>query len=221
MKSIFNQQKTFLVLLMFWIILTTIAILWHDKIFWQLLFNNNHSEFGDWFFKYATWLGDGVFLAIASISLGFIRIRLAILALVSYLVSGLFAQLLKRLVFDNVHRPAYVFEQMGVDIAQVQDVALRTKHSFPSGHTTSAFAFFMSISLILCVRKFGWQAGMFALAIVVGISRIYLNLHFLNDVMFGSILGSLTTIFIYMGMEKAKAGWLDQSYISIIKSKRN
>lgn len=219
MNKAFSQQKAFLILTMLWVVVTTIALTIEDKIYWQILFNNNHNEIADWFFKYITWFGDGLLIVIVSLLLGFVRIRLALLSVTSFLVSGLFAQLLKRFVYDHVHRPAYIFEQMGIDVAQVQDVALRTKHSFPSGHTTSAFAFFLAISLILCHRKYSYQTVLFAMAAMVGISRIYLNLHFVNDVLFGSILGSITTLGIYIAMNNIRYSWLDKSYQGLIKTK--
>jgi len=219
MDKTISQQKVFISLTVIWIIAASAGLLIEDKIYWQVLFNNNHSAIADWFFKYITWLGDGLLIVIASILLGFVRIRLAILSLSSYLISGLFAQLLKRFVFDHIHRPAYIFEQMGIDIVQVQDVALRTKHSFPSGHTTSAFAFFMAIALILAARKHGLQIVLFAMALLVGISRIYLNLHFLNDVLFGSILGIVTTLGIYQSMNNMQYKWLEKPYQNLIKKR--
>ena len=65
-------------------------------------------------------------------------------------------------------------------------------YSFPSGHTTSSFAIvtvfvlnFPSISLILI-----------PLAIIIGISRIYLGLHYPTDVVFGALLGLITSVMV-------------------------
>lgn len=57
--------------------------------------------------------------------------------------------------------------------------------SFPSGHTVLIAAFILS--LILFKPKFRWL-GYFAI-LLVAISRIILDKHFLSDVIFGFIIG--------------------------------
>ncbi len=61
-----------------------------------------------------------------------------------------------------------------------------TPWSFPSGHTSSAFA-----SVAVVYRHYGWKLGVPALAIAsyVGMSRLQENKHFLSDVIAGAILG--------------------------------
>ncbi len=56
--------------------------------------------------------------------------------------------------------------------------------SFPSGHTTNAF-FVATLIFFTAKRPFIF----YALAILVGISRIYLGLHFPSDVVGGVVLG--------------------------------
>ena len=59
--------------------------------------------------------------------------------------------------------------------------------SFPSGHTAASF----SAAVALCaVRQRGWPAAM-ALAILIGLSRLYLYVHFPTDVLAGVLLGIL------------------------------
>ncbi len=60
-----------------------------------------------------------------------------------------------------------------------------TQPSFPSGHTTNAFAFATTLSSYH--RKF--TIVMFAWAILVGFSRIYLGLHYFTDVIGGAVVG--------------------------------
>ena len=62
-----------------------------------------------------------------------------------------------------------------------------TDYSFPSGHTLSSF---VSATVILINhRKFGIFAMIFAT--LMGLSRIYLYVHFISDVIFGAALGML------------------------------
>lgn len=59
--------------------------------------------------------------------------------------------------------------------------------SFPSGHTTLATA----ISIILCFKYRKFSLLFISLAILVGISRLYVGQHYPSDVLAGFILGGL------------------------------
>lgn len=61
-----------------------------------------------------------------------------------------------------------------------------TQYSFPSGHSSVAFA-----SATVLQRHFGWKAGVpaYAMAGYVAASRIQVRRHFLSDVTFGAALG--------------------------------
>lgn len=65
--------------------------------------------------------------------------------------------------------------------------------SFPSGHTTLAFfiAFYLTHALKLDAFK---TTLIYSLAVVVGISRIYLGAHFFFDVLGGALLGTIIGI---------------------------
>ena len=62
-------------------------------------------------------------------------------------------------------------------------------HSFPSGHTNTAFALALSVSFLLP----RWRIGLLTAAAVVGFSRVALNAHFFTDVLGGAALAVLTT----------------------------
>lgn len=59
-------------------------------------------------------------------------------------------------------------------------------HSFPSGHTATAFA-----TAVVVQRHFGWKAGIpaYALAGYIGASRMADNRHYLSDVLLGAGIG--------------------------------
>ena len=61
-----------------------------------------------------------------------------------------------------------------------------TGYSFPSGHTTVAFA-----SATVLQRHFGWKVGLpaYAVASYVAASRVEMKRHYLSDVAFGAALG--------------------------------
>ena len=61
-------------------------------------------------------------------------------------------------------------------------------YSFPSGHTSSAFALATSVSL--CYPKWYVIAPAFAWAFTVGYSRMRLGVHFPPDVLVGAFIGA-------------------------------
>jgi membrane-associated phospholipid phosphatase len=70
-------------------------------------------------------------------------------------------------------------------------------HSFPSGHTGTAFAFF-GVPLF-ADRRHAWWALLAAAAIAW--SRIYLNVHYLSDVMGGMLVGLVTAFFVWRRLQ--------------------
>ncbi len=58
--------------------------------------------------------------------------------------------------------------------------------SFPSGHTTAAMAASTAV-FFSCSKRYSWLAFLFA--VVMGIARIYLVVHFPSDVVGGFIVG--------------------------------
>ena len=70
------------------------------------------------------------------------------------------------------------------------------QYSFPSGHTIAAFAITAAVGL--------FYPGLFLVllpgAVVIGISRIVLGMHFLSDVLAGAVMGSLLGYSAYFVM---------------------
>ena len=66
--------------------------------------------------------------------------------------------------------------------------ATESDKSFPSGHTTAAFAASVPVFL-LGKKRVSWTALLFGL--MMGVSRIYLVVHYPSDVLGGLIVGSV------------------------------
>jgi undecaprenyl-diphosphatase len=71
----------------------------------------------------------------------------------------------------------------------------RRNSSFPSGHATGAAA----VAAIIAHRhrRLGWVA--WAVAVLIGLSRIYLGRHFPSDVLSGGLLGALVAWLVIRG----------------------
>jgi membrane-associated phospholipid phosphatase len=75
--------------------------------------------------------------------------------------------------------------------------------SFPSGHTSSAFAFATSMSL--SYPKWYVIVPTYTFASAVGFSRMYLNVHYPSDVLVGAILGSASAWVTWKVSKKLQA----------------
>ncbi len=65
-----------------------------------------------------------------------------------------------------------------------------TDHSFPSGHTTAIFS--ILIPLVLAIPLLGLL--LIPLGLIVGLSRIYLGLHYPSDCIAGCFIGTVTAV---------------------------
>ena len=62
-------------------------------------------------------------------------------------------------------------------------------NSFPSGHTNAAFAF--ALALCMSAPKRWMKITAVCMAVVMGLSRLYVGVHFPSDVLVGALVGSL------------------------------
>jgi undecaprenyl-diphosphatase len=76
-----------------------------------------------------------------------------------------------------------------------------TTHSFPSGHSASAFAFATGVAHQLPPVA----APLYALAGVVGYSRVHTGVHYPGDVVVGALLGTVIAQLTTQAMERHAA----------------
>lgn len=135
------------------------------------------------FFVPFTHLGDGGFLFIALTLLLFLPRKtrpLALRAALALLFSLLFTNILLKHLVARV-RPFVVVEGL------VALVTEKDPNSFPSGHTSAAFAF--AFSQLFAVKKPATKLGLLVLAVVMALSRLYVGVHYPTDVLAGCGVG--------------------------------
>jgi membrane-associated phospholipid phosphatase len=163
----------------------------------HLMINRLYSEPADHIFEYFTWLGDGVSITILCILLLAWNRREGMIVSIACIAASLIAQFLKQIVFPGTPRPLLYFDnlQRMDELHRVKWIEDAFLNSFPSGHTTAAFAFFCALCIIIYKHRV-LHMLFFLLALGIGYSRIYLSQHFLTDVLMGSFIGTSTAIAI-------------------------
>jgi membrane-associated phospholipid phosphatase len=168
-----------------------------------LWLNTQHSPFLDHFFFYLTYLGDGlVFIPVFLLLLWRDYVLSAFFAFFVGFEALLVQLILKKGFFAHLNRPPAFIENFD-QLYQVPGVELHHLHTFPSGHTQSAFliAFF----LVLLFQNYQFLQFLIPiLAALVGISRVYLLQHFFVDIWFGAVIGFMLPFFIIWVLQKTQ-----------------
>jgi len=196
----YNNCRSYFIGYFIFISLATAFLLKLGKANSFIYLNSFHSNWLDHFFTFYTYIGDGVFSII--ISLLFLMLKRwkdALMIFLAYSLSGIASQIIKNLVIAP--RPISYFKT-GEYQHFIKGIITHTSASFPSGHTTSAFALSLTLALILQNKK--WNIPLLGMAILTGYSRIYLGQHFLLDVIAGSILGTTFSVVVFHFMNKIK-----------------
>ena len=74
-------------------------------------------------------------------------------------------------------------------------------NSFPSGHTNAAFAF--ALAVCMSAPKKWMKVSAVCAAAVMGLSRLYVGVHFPSDVLAGAVIGSLCGLLGAWGVSKS------------------
>jgi len=167
--------------------LVNVLVVKGDAVIWM---NQNYSDFLNYFFKYVTYLGDGIiFVPIILLGL-FIRYEIAITAAITGVILGIVIGVLKRQAFSHLSRPKSFFKDT-YELNFVDGVDVHSHFTFPSGHTATAAA--AALLLALYIRKPFATAVLATLALLVGVSRVYLAQHFWVDITYGFLTGMAVT----------------------------
>lgn len=145
----------------------------------------------------ASFLGSTIFLIIfGAVIIGFFLYikhrRPAAIFAITTIGSGILISTLK-LLFKRA-RPEPFF-----------DTILPASFSFPSGHSLGSLCFYLALAAIITVRIENrllqiatWLAAVF-LVLLIGISRIYLGVHYPSDVVAGYAVGLIWVVTIAVG----------------------
>lgn len=189
----------FWITILFWT-LGLIFIINTDQLELHKNLNGFSASVLDFIVPYATYIGDGVFAILLVVVLFFVNKKYSLILLLSFLISSGITQFFKQVVFSTVMRPIHYFHnEEGFHL--VKDVVMHTQNSFPSGHSTTCFAIFTTFALF-------WKEDqrlqvLFALgAIFFALTRVYLSQHFLEDVIAGSFIGTITALVIGIYLPK-------------------
>ncbi len=178
-------RKEVLIIYFVFFLAAALSVVLYKKADLHLQMNRYHSSFFDVFFKYSTFLGDGIMFGVLTLLFLFVKRKMALVFMVGGFLTLLITHFFKKVVFKGVPRPAEFFGLENLHI--IDGVKMAFWNSFPSGHTMTAFAIFAILCLYFrkCISQYIW----IFLAVIAGFSRVYLSQHFLIDIFVGSILG--------------------------------
>ena len=194
LKQIYKENKAFLLPYLAFFLLALLFAIFQGREDSQIFVNKFNTPFLDEFFKYTTYLGTGYFLVIVIFIVAIFRGKEAGGLLFSAIVFTILVQALKFSI--GGYRPSAYFElHSSYQLHFVQGVRLLKMHSFPSGHSATAFGIFFFLANL--ARRDWVKAVYLIIALLVAYSRVYLSQHFVIDVTAGSFIGVLSS---YLGI---------------------
>lgn len=203
-----NQAKhifPFLVPTLVLALILAVVLLIVPKAELHLALCQPHTPFLDTIIPFFTNLVDWLPYLIVVLLL-FYRAGWATFLASNLLLSTLIVQPIKHLV--HAPRPLTWFAENCPDISLPLVEGVRMNHwlSFPSGHTTTFFALFFCVSIILCEENVKGKNILsflcFLCAAFGAYTRIYLSQHFALDIFAGILIAIFSTLLLYFFLVK-------------------
>lgn len=127
-------------------------------------------------------------------------------------VTATFAALVSRLVVKSIFLIFYAEPRPFVLLATkvqplIQGPAGENLQSFPSGHAL----FFFAIAMVVFLFNKKWGVVFFVSAVLMGIARVYVGVHWPLDIIAGAMGGCITGVLsylLYKGYKDIIDGWI-------------
>ena len=195
LKQLKSKRLYFGIYLVF-LIIALILIFAEAKGFGVFWFDNHRSKELNIFFEAVTKLGEYYVFVFFFVYYLYKNTRVSFSIASLGIIMPLISYGLKS-YFKHPRPITYFYKYLkNVNFKGIAEVHHHTGfNSFPSGHTFAAFAIFTLLMLVSKNKKS--QIIYLLLAVTVGLSRIYLAQHFVEDVAFGSILGIIMALSVY------------------------
>lgn len=161
-----------------------------DQFF--LLLNTNLGTAADNFFNFFSYLGDGLlWIPLVVYFIYKEGKKMLPLLISSFALTTAITQVCKYLIVPDELRPTSAITNEFIHT--VAGVTVHATASFPSGHTATAFVFYLIFCLVFENKL--WLVTGLLYALIVGYSRIYLAQHFPFDVAAGIVVAIVSVIF--------------------------
>ncbi len=215
MKQFLKRNSVFIGLSLLLIIALGLAVALIPRGELHLLLCDRHTHARDIFYRYYTHIAEWLPYVLCVLIFIFGRAGHAALAVSCIACSELTTQIIKHIV--QAPRPLLWFSENlpGTHLPLVEGVKMNYMLSFPSGHTTSFFALFFALAMVVTEiyedrkaqnTQSTWRTlvfviliplTLFILALLGGYSRIYLSQHFAQDVLGGVSVGLVISVLCY------------------------
>ena len=170
-----------------------------------LAVNGMHSPFLDqlmWLISgRLTWIP--LYLYLFFIVLKKIGSKKAVVFLVFVLLSVAFSDLISVHLFKNVflrYRPSHnllIMDQLHFYQEAHGKFYRGGEYGFISSHAANFFAIITCVSLLFGEKKKKLKFILIAIGLIICLSRIYLGVHYLSDVLVGALVGSLVAFLLF------------------------
>lgn len=201
MTKTIQENSAYFLLSGIFVLLGGLYLLSSDKADAIVFFSENRTPFLNAFFKIITKLGEEPVYLLLGLGALVVRPRYsALIATIGILVMGL-SYILKQ--YFAIDRPKAFFLRQGTldQLNLINGVELHAgATSFPSGHSMSGFALFTLLALLAPNKKAAYP--LFTIAVLIGLSRIYLVQHFWPDVYAGGLIGICLALLLYQIQRK-------------------
>lgn len=195
MKNIKSSIQGYIIAFLFFQLAVSGFVFSFPRVEQMKIINLHHARFFDILLLALTQSAEIVFPVLFLVYLVWKKKSMVRPYVFSYLVSTGIVQLLKHVVFAEALRPILYLKSAQVNWHLLEGLPINELNSFPSGHTNAAWWMYFWLAYLLPNRMAGIVCGL--LAFGVAYSRVYLFQHFPVDTLWGSLIGTSVSGFMY------------------------